>query len=363
VVLAGVTTLLLVPRCAKAAHALVDLLDGATLEQAAPSTEVAPDQAMPLLLVQVVRERIIAGALAYSTEVPVVAVGGDPGVSLAAHARLPVGELLQLVLLARSRSAIATLAAAVGPGWDRTRARMRRAATRLGLRATTVPDEWPAEASPAVTRRVARPRTTIGDLARLAGAVAGDAEIRRRLALDGAPIANGALIVRATDPLIALAAAAPHAASPSAHTAALASDAPAAIAIGERDRLVLLAVAIGADSSHAATQVLDDAVTRYRRVDLVRAGQPIGGNVADRDGVVTYVAAVAARPFSITVPRAGAFAIDAWLQLRARPDVPLRPTQRIGELVFQAGGRIVGAVPLVAGSPPGPGGWIDTASR
>ena len=150
------------------------------------------------------RERIAAGALAYSTDVPVVAVGGDPGVSLAPHAQLPVGELLQLVLLAQSRSAITTLAAAVGPGWEHARARVRRTATRLALHATTVPDEWPGEAPPTTGARPApRAHTTIGDLARLAGAVAGDGEIRRRLALDGAPIANGALIVRATDPLIA----------------------------------------------------------------------------------------------------------------------------------------------------------------
>jgi len=348
---------------ARAASALVDLLDGATLEQAAPSTECTPGQALALLLVEVVRERIAAGALAYSTDVPVVAVGGDPGVSLAPHARLPVGELLQLVLLAQSRSAITTLAAAVGPGWERARARVRRTATRLGLHATTVPDEWPGEAPPTTgARRAPRAHTTIGDLARLAGAVAGDSEIRRRLALDGAPIANGALIVRATDPLIARVTAA-RSTAPAGHAGLLGGESPTAITIGEHDGLVLLAVATGADAANDAARLVADAFTRYRRVELVRAGQAIGGDVPGPDGVVTHVAATAARPFAITVPRTGAFTIDAWLQLRPQTEAPSRSPQRVGELVFGMGGRIVGTVPLLAESQTGTGGWLDTASR
>jgi hypothetical protein len=363
VVVIGAVGLLAVATTARAADALVDLLDGATLEQAAPSTACAPSQALALLLVHVVRERIAAGALAYSTDVPVVAVGGDPGVSLAAHARLPIGELLQLVLLAQSRSAIATLAAAVGPGWERARARLRRAATRLTLHGTIIPDEWPGEAPPTTAaRRPLRARSTIGDVARLAAAVAGDGEIRRRLALDGAPIANGGLIVRATDPLIGRTAAV-RSTTPSTHAGLLGSDPPAAIAIGERDGLILLAVATGAEPAQNAARLIDDAFTRYRRVELVRVGQAIGGNVVGPDGAVMHVSAAAARPFAMTVPRAGAFAIDAWLQLRAPTDAPLRPTQRIGELVFGTTAKIVGTVPLVAESRTGAGGWLDTASR
>ncbi len=367
VVVVGTASLLAAATTSRAADVLVDVLDGVTLEQSAPSTGCAPAETLALLLVEIVRERVAAGALTYATDVPVVAVGGDPGVSLAAHARLPVGELLQLVLLTQSRSAIATLAAAVGPGWERARARMRRAATRLALHGTTISDEWPGDAPTEAAHRPLRAGTTIGALAQLAAVVAGDGEIRRRLALDGAPIANGALIVRATDPLIAraaaLRAAALRATPSSMHAALLGNEPPAAIAIGEHDGLVLLAVATGAEPAHEAARLLEDAFTRYRRVELVRVGQGIGGNVVGSDGAVMHVSALATRSFAVTVARTGAVAIDAWMQLGTRTDVPLRPTRRIGELVFGSAGRIVGAVPLVAASPTATGGWLDTASR
>ncbi|MBI3768299.1 MAG: hypothetical protein HY271_07350 [Deltaproteobacteria bacterium] len=366
---------------AHAGHALVDLLDTEVLEQVEPNAVVAPDRTLDLLLVEVVRERVAAAALGYGTSVPVVVVGGDPGPSLAAYARLGAGELLQLVLLARSRSAVATLATAVGPGWERARLRMRRAAARLELRGTTVPNEWPGEqrdggaardatigagrkvfTAPATSvRRAPDARTTLGDVARLAAAVAGDGEMRRRLALDGAPIADGAVIVRATDPLIARMAA-PTPPVP-ARAGAVGGDAQTAIAIGEHDGLALLAVATGPEAARDVWQVLQRGLTRYRRVEVVRTGQSVGGDVEARDGVVAHVTAVAAQSFALTVPSSGAFALRAWLQLPQSDETPLEPNQPMGELVFEQAGRIIAAVPLVAPAPSGPSRWLDTASR
>ncbi len=370
---------------ARAGHALVDLLDVETLEQTAPATVVEADRALDLLLVESVRERIAAGALAYGSAIPVVVVYGDPGPALAAHARLGVGELLQLVLLTRSRSAVATLAAAAGPGVERARLRLRRTAARLALHGTTVPGDWPAQGSgvagtasrvtsgdrklAADPRRGPDARTTVGDLARLAAVVASDAELRRRLALDGAPIADGAVIVRATDPLIArvpaTVASTPTTPAPGgagtvdSHTA----DSRTAIAIAERDGLALLAVASGTDAVHAVWQVLERGLTRYRRVEVVRAGQSIGGDVAGRDGVLAHITAVAAQSFALTVPRSGPFALRAWLQLPEGVGDAVAPNQPLGELVFEQAGRIIGAVPLIAPATTAPNGWLDTARR
>jgi hypothetical protein len=370
---------------ARAGHALVDLLDVETLEQTAPATVVEADRALDLLLVESVRERIAAGALAYGSAIPVVVVYGDPGPALAAHARLSVGELLQLVLLTRSRSAVATLAAAAGPGVERARLRLRRTAARLALHGTTVPGDWPAQGSgvagtasrvtsgdrklAADPRRGPDARTTVGDLARLAASVASDAELRRRLALDGAPIADGAVIVRATDPLIArvpsTVASAPTTPAPGgagsadSHTA----DSRTAIAIAERDGLALLAVASGTDAVRAVRQVLERGLTRYRRVEVVRAGQSIGGDVAGRDGVLAHITAVAAQSFALTVPRSGPFALRAWLQLPEGVGDAVAPNQPLGELVFEQAGRIIGAVPLIAPATTAPNGWLDTAYR
>jgi hypothetical protein len=364
---------------ARAGHVLVDLLDAETLEQTEPTAAVAPDTLLDLLLVEVVRERVAAGALGYGTEVPVMRIGSDPGAAMAPHGRLAVGELLQLVLLTRSHSALATLVAAVGPGREQGRLRMRRVIARLALRDTEVPDDWPEEQSPASgvvpdgsgggrkaapaspLRHAASAHTTIGDVVRLATTIAQDSEIRRRLALDGAPIADGAVIVRATDPLITRT---PPSLvfAPAAPTHDTVESLPA-IAIEERDGLALLAVASGPEAPRNAWQALERGLARYRRVEVVRAGQVVAGEVGGRGGGVAHVTAVAAQSFALTVPRSGVFAIRAWLQLHADGEAPPVPNQSMGELVFEKAGRVIGAVPLVAPEPSAPSRWLDTASR
>lgn len=351
-----------------AGSALVDLLDVETLEQTEPGAGIACDGMLDLLVLEVVRERIATGALAWTTAVPVHVVADDAGPALAAHARLTVGELLQLALLTRSRGAVASLAAAAGPGWERARARMRRTAARLELTGTVVPDGWPAggaerDGPKSPSQIPAAPGyTTVRDLARVAAVVAGDAEVRRRLALDGTPIADGALIVRATYPLIAVAA--PGATATRPRTPRGASAAPdAALALVARDGLELLAVATGVEAETAVWQVLERGLARYRRIELVRAGQPIAGERDGHDGVRRDATAVAARAFALTVPRAGSFDVSAWVQLPARTADPVEANSPMGELVFARAGRIIGAVQLVAPPSIAPNRWLDTARR
>lgn len=354
---ASLAAVLLAAPSAHAGHALVDVLDGTTLEATEPRSAVAADRALDLLLVEVVRERIATGTLRFGTIVPMTVVGDDAAAAHAAHGRLAVGELLQLVLLNRSRSALSSLATAVGPGLEQARLRLRRAATRLGLRDTTVPDHWPADAGGSAAR------TTVGDLAKLVGAVVQDIELRRRLTLDGSPIADGALIVRATDPLIACSPPAEIPRPVAGRPAALRADPPAALALQSRDGLDLLAVASGDDASAAVWRALEDGFQRYRHVELVHAGAPIGAEIEVKGGATERFTAIAAQAFALTVPRRGPFSLSAWLQLPERIEAPVEANQSVGELVFAQGGTIVGAVPLVAPAAIAPSGWIDTARR
>jgi hypothetical protein len=357
-VAASVAASLVVAASAYAGQALVDVLDGATLEATEPHSVVMPDRALDLLLVEVVRERIAAGVLRFGTIVPVTVVAEDIAPAHAAHGRLAVGELLQLVLLNRSRSAVASLATAVGPGWDRARLRLRHAALGLALSETTVPEHWPGEISGPGAR------TTVGDLARLAGAIVQDGELRRRLALDGSPIADGALIVRATDPLIACT---PPTGTPAPtaarRPASLGADPRPAIAMVSRNGLDLLAVATGDDATATVWQVLEQGFTHYRHVEVVQVGAPVGAQVEVKGGTIGRFTAIAAQPFALTVPRSGRFTLSAWLQLPVRIEAPVAANQPVGELVFAQDGKIVAAVPLVAPAAIAPNGWIDTARR
>ena len=356
--------LMAAPACA--GSVLVDLNDSQILEAHDADAPLAPDRALDLLLVEVVRERVAAGALSLATAIPVVAPRDDgPDAPLAGQERLPVGELLQLLLLADSRAAARSLAAATGPGEERTRARIRQTAARLGLRATALPDDWPSSPPPrsGAARTVSAGRTTTADLARLATAVARDREIRRRLALDGVPIADGRVIVRATAPLVAvIRPRAPVIASEVRQVSARAETQPA-IVLDSRGDLVMLAVATGAAAGREAWDVVERGLARYELVPVVRAGQRIGRDVKVRGGSAPSFGAVAAEAFAVTARRGGRTSVGLMLQLPAAVEAPVGAHQPVGELLVELSGRIVGAIPLVAPDPIARSRWLGSARR
>ena len=357
------TVLLATPACA--GSALVDLTDSEILEAHDANAPLVPGRPLDLLLVEVVRERVAAGALSLATAIPVLALPNDPGPSLAGHERLPVGELLQLLLLADSRAAARSLAAAAGPGEERARARMRRVAARLDLHATVLPDDWPSPPRPpsSAARAASAGRTTTADLARLATAVVRDHEIRRRLALDGVPIADGGVIVRATAPLIAVnPPRAPVTAHGTPHVAAR-TEAQPAIAVGSRGDLAMLAVTTGAAAEREAWDVVERGLARYERIPVVRAGQRIGHDVHVRGGSSPSFGAVAAEAFAVTARRNSRLSVGLMLQLPAAVEAPVAANQPVGELVVELGGRIVGAVPLVTPGAIARGRWLGRGRR
>jgi D-alanyl-D-alanine carboxypeptidase len=352
---------------AGAGHILYDVADRQVLEASAADAVIAPGRAADLLLVAVLHERIAAGELSPVDRVTVLPVAGDRGPHLSPQEPVEIGELLQLLLLSDSRTAAKTLAWAAGPSIGRALVRMQELSERLGLTQTSLAEDWPfaagmtAKASPGAAR-VRRGTTTARELGRLALAVVSDPEIRRRLSLDGVPISNGGLIVRATAPLVSVTTDAP--AAPN-DDAAKASKTPpeVRIALGERDNLMLLAVATGPDADQQLAIALARGFERYRRVELVREGQAVGPSVRVRGGIIPTVNAVAAEPWAMTTRQQGSAAIGFRLQLPSEIEAPVEVHQPLGELVVEQEGRVLAVVPLVAPQAIAPSGWLDTAQR
>jgi D-alanyl-D-alanine carboxypeptidase len=352
---------------AGAGHILYDVADRQVLEASEADAVIAPGRAADLLLVAVLHERIAAGELSPVDRVTVLPVAGDRGPHLSPQEPVEIGELLQLLLLSDSRTAAKTLAWAAGPSIGRALVRMQELSERLGLTQTSLAEDWPfaagmtAKASPGAAR-VRRGTTTARELGRLALAVVSDPEIRRRLSLDGVPISNGGLIVRATAPLVSVTTDAP--AAPN-DDAAKASKTPpeVRIALGERDNLMLLAVATGPDADQQLAIALARGFERYRRVELVREGQAVGPSVRVRGGIIPTFNAVAAEPWAMTTRQQGSAAIGFRLQLPSEIEAPVEVHQPLGELVVEQEGRVLAVVPLVAPQAIAPSGWLDTAQR
>jgi D-alanyl-D-alanine carboxypeptidase (penicillin-binding protein 5/6) len=136
-----------------------------------------------------------------------------------------------------------------------------------------------------------------------------------------------------------------------------------AVALESRDGLDLLAVASGDDAPAAVWRTLEDGFARYRHVELVHAGAPVGAEIEVKGGATDRFTAIAAQAFALTVPRRGPFSLSAWLQVPEHLQAPVEANQSVGELVFAQGETIVGAIPLVAPAAIAPSGWIDTARR
>lgn len=335
---------------------LFDVADRHVLEATDADIALPPGRVADLLLVAVLRERIASGELALADRVALLPVAADPGPRLAAHEPVEIGDLLQLLLLSDSRTAAKTLAWAAGPSIGRCLTRMQQLSKRLGLAHTTPADDWPFAAGPTTTTAPARRgATTARDLGRLALAVVGDPELRRRLALDGVPISNGGVIARATSPLIAVAS---DGAAPRIGTT---DGAP--IALVEREGLELLAVAVGPHARDEITSVLERGFERYRRVELVHQGQPIGPTVHVRGGIIPTFNAVAAEPWALTMMQITHPDLAFRLQLPTEIEAPVEVHQPLGELVVEQSGRVLGVVPLVAPQAIAPSGWLDTAHR
>ncbi len=340
-----------------AGHVLFDVADRRVLEAVDADTSVASGRVADMLLVAVLRERIAAGGLSLSDRVTVLPVAGDPGPRLATHDPMQIGELLQLLLLSDSRTAAKTLAWAAGPSIGRCLTRIQQLSRRLGLTHTTLAEDWPFAASLTTSGEPGRRgSTTARELGRLALLVIGDPELRRRLALDGVPISDGRLIVRATAPLVSM--------QPDPHRWGVDDGMPGVrVAVVERDDLELLAVTTGPRAGEELATTLERGFQRYQRVRLVREGQAVGPMVHVRGGIIPKFNAVAAETWALTMPHAAPPKLALHLQLPSEIAAPVEVHQPLGELVVEEDGRLLAVVPLVAPQAIAPSGWLDTAHR
>ena len=329
------------PATALGGTIVADVADGTLLRQIDGGSHVETRLAASLLLVHIVHQAFQVGVLKPTTVVPVVQSPGTQPPPLDAT-RLTVDELLQLLLLTGDRTAAHSLALALRPDIKSTRIQMIEVASRLGLSATREPSA--EDKATAVDYPL---RTSVRDLAQLGLAIARAPAIRPRLDLDGAPIADGQFIVRATNPLIA--------------TAHRAGAERAALTLGRRDDLELLSVATGDEAHAMAWSTLADALDRFERQVIVHSGQRVGPPVHVRGGIIPRFTAVAAERFAITTRRGASLRIATRLQLPTHVDAPVDVNETVGELVIEELGVVTAVVPLVAPRTIAPRRWLDAA--
>jgi D-alanyl-D-alanine carboxypeptidase len=354
---------------AGAATALVDVESGDVLEATDTNERVALGRTADLLLIALLAHHAHGGTMA--TEVPMHVVEPDPGPVLTRQPRATLAELVQVLLLTDSRTAARTLAAALGD--DTLAARFQSLCRTLRLDGTAVSGD--ATRTPTSFPVGVTGTTNVLDVARLAGTLLDDAAIHRRIGLDGVPVAGGAVIVRATAPLIATRPPADtiergNVVAPAGRggtirepsTRAQSGAVGPTIAVAGRDGLELLAVATGPDAVRV-WDVLERGFARYRRVLVVEAGAQVERAVEVHGGILPAFNPKAAETFAVTARRGETPTVALSLQLPPILEAPVDLNQRVGELVIERDGRVLGLVPLVAPMTIAPSRWLDTATR
>jgi hypothetical protein len=135
------------------------------------------------------------------------------------------------------------------------------------------------------------------------------------------------------------------------------------VRVVERDGLTLLTVATGPKAEQELADSSEQTFRRYRRVEVVHVGQPIGPAVHVRGGIIPSFKAVAAEPWALTTATSPLAKIAFRLQLPAEISAPVEVHQPLGELVVEREGRLLAVVPLIAPQAIAPSGWLDTARR
>jgi D-alanyl-D-alanine carboxypeptidase (penicillin-binding protein 5/6) len=314
-----------------------------------PRSEGSLNQLMLLLLGL---EQSALGTL--PLDVPVTISRDAVSAAAAGGVRVPLrsdqvyllSDLLKAVAIAGASDAAVAAAEAIAGSVAACVELMNARAQRLGMTATHYSSVGGANGDAGASSDT----TTAHDLARLAEAL-----VRQRLVLEwaslgGVPFADGAVLLRNTNGLLGAFAGADGLQISSARTAQ--GGAYSIVATARRDNLRLIAVVLdAADTSTryaTAADLLAWGFAHYQRIDLVHKGDTVNLPVQVVNGTIAQLTPVAGRTLTLLRRRDDDRDLQLRYQLPAFLTAPLRRQQRIGEIIVEERGKLVGVVPALS---------------
>jgi len=328
------------------AGVLMDAESGAVLFEKGAHRPGPPASMTKLMLMLIVAERVRDGSLRWDDPVPTSAwaskIGGSQ-VYLKHGEVFPLSEMMQAIVIHSANDAAVAVAEAVAGSSEAFVDLMNQRAQALGMRDTvyrSVHGLPPGKGQQADI-------SSAHDLAIVAREVVRFPEMMRWAGTKEAPFRNGTMTLTNTNRLVRETSWVDGLKTGYYHEAGFGVTATA-----KRDGLRLVAVIMGAPDKREcfteAARLLNKGFAEYRAYLAVKEGEPIANDVAVAGGKPRFVRVVAGGNVSVLTKRDEKRNLTVELALSGDVRAPLKPNDRIGEVVVKEGGIVVGRVPALA---------------
>jgi D-alanyl-D-alanine carboxypeptidase (penicillin-binding protein 5/6) len=256
-----------------------------------------------------------------------------------------LSDLLKAVAVSGADDAAVAIAEAIAGSLSGCLESMNARAERLGMTATHFGTLAAFQADPR-----AEDRTTARDMARLAHVLAGYPMVLEWTSLSGLPFADGAALLRNTNPLIGLVAGVD---GMHVGRAALPRQAASSVVLTAlRHGLRLIAVNLDAGDSAAqfrtAVDSLEWGFANYERVELVKQGESLNFSVEIDGGAHADVTPLAGETFAVVRHRDEERNFQLRYQLPSMLTAPIERQQQIGEIIVEERGSLLAVIPAVS---------------
>jgi D-alanyl-D-alanine carboxypeptidase (penicillin-binding protein 5/6) len=295
-----------------------------------------------LLAMEAVRDKAIALDDLVTTSAWASRMGGSQ-VYLREGEQFTLRDLLGAVMIASANDASVAVAERLAGSSDAFVERMNERAKELGMNDTEF--HTPHGLPPADGQKP--DLMSAADLAILGRKLAEFPEVMHWAATSEEPFRGGNFQMRNTNHLVRT-----YPGTTGLKTGYYAAAGFEVTATASRDGLNLLAVVLGVPTKRGcfdeAAKLLSKGFSGYRAIQAAKAGQPIGVEIAVKNGSEKAFTGEAAEDLRLVLPRTEAQKVDVQVKLPAQISAPVSKGQMVGEIVARLGDKELRRVNVVA---------------
>jgi D-alanyl-D-alanine carboxypeptidase (penicillin-binding protein 5/6) len=328
---------------------LVDAGSGTVLYERNPHLQAPPASMTKMMLMLIVAERVRDGSLRWDD--PIVAsawaskIGGSQ-VYLKQGEVFPLSEMMQAIAIHSANDAAVAVAEALAGSSEAFVDLMNDRAKALGMHDTVY--HSPHGLPPSKGQQA--DMSSAADLATLARELVRFPDIMKWAGTKEAPFRGGAMTLTNTNRLVR-----ETGWVDGLKTGYYREAGFNVTATAKRGDMRLIAVILGAPQKHdcfaEAGRLLNKGFAEYTALIAVKQGDTVANDVAVKDGKPRFVRVVAGGNVSVLAKRGEKRNFSLELSLANTVEAPLRPNDRIGDVVVKDGNAVVGQVPALAAEP------------
>lgn len=305
-----------------------------------------PASMVKMMTVLIAMEQVRDGAISLDDMVTASSwasrMGGSQ-VYLAEGERFTLREMLSAIMISSANDASVAVAERIAGSIDAFVETMNARAQELGMGGTEFHSVHGLPPAPGQKPDL----MSAADLATIARELGKFPEVMAWAGTTEAPFRGGKFVMRNTNHLVRN-----YRGATGLKTGYYAAAGFEVTATASRDGLNLLAVVLGAPTKKGcfdeAAKLLSRGFAAYRAVQPVKAGQPVGAQIAVSGGTERFFTGEAAKDLRLVLPRQEVARLKVEVKAPAQVDAPVAKGQVVGEIVAVLGDKEVSRIDVLA---------------